>query len=289
MTRSAPSLASALARRITGRDGLDMPAFGLGTWRMGESKSRRAAEVAALKLGLDEGARLIDTAEMYGGGAAEDIVSEAIRGRRDDVFIVSKVMPQNASRAGTVRAAEASLGRLKTDRIDLYLLHWPGSHSLGETIEGFERLKHAGKIRHYGVSNFDADAMASAASGKLGASIASNQVMYNLARRGIETRLLPWCAKHDVVVMAYSPLDRGRLGATSGLRGIADRHGVTPEAIAIAWTMRRSNLVTIPKATAPEHVRANLMAASVALTDDDLALLDADYPPPKGDTPLDIE
>ncbi len=289
MTKSAASQALALARRVTGRDGLDIPAFGLGTWRMGESKGRHAAEIDALKLGLDEGVRLIDTAEMYGGGVAEEIVGEAIRGRRDDVFIVSKVMPQNASRAGTVRAAEASLARLKTDRIDLYLLHWPGSYSLGETLDGFERLKHAGKIRHYGVSNFDADAMASVATGKLGAAIASNQVMYNLARRGIEARMLPWCARHDVVVMAYSPLDRGRLKATKGLRAVADRHCVAPEAIAIAWTMRRPNLVTIPKATAPDHVRTNLAAASVALSADDLALLDADYPPPQGDTPLDIE
>ena len=289
MAEASKMLQPALARTVRGRDGLVMPAFGLGTWRMGESKSRRAAEVAALKLGLDQGVRLIDTAEMYGDGAAETIVAEAAQGRRDEVFIVSKVMPHNASRAGAIRAAEASLARLMTDRIDLYLLHWRGSHPLEETLEAFVRLKHEGKIRHFGVSNFDTEAMAGALLGRHGAAVASNQVMYNLARRGIETRLLPWCAKPDVVVMAYSPLDRGQLAASKGLRAVASRHGVTPEAIAIAWTMRLPHLVTIPKATSPTHVHADLAAARISLTPDDLAVLDADYPPPEGDVPLDIE
>lgn len=280
---------SGLSRLVSGRDGLRMPAFGIGTWRMGESAHDRSKEIDALKLGLDEGVRLIDTAEMYGSGKAEEIVAEAVKGRRDEVFIVSKVMPHNASRAGTLKAAEASLRRLATDRIDLYLLHWPGSAPLEETLDAFDRLKRDGKIRHYGVSNFDADEMVRALGARKGAAIASNQVMYNLLRRGIETRLLPWCAEQDVIVMAYSPLDRGRLKPSKGLKAVAARHGVTPEAVAIAWTMRLPHLVTIPKAASTKHLRDNLAAARLVLSEDDLATLDADYPPPKGDVPLDIE
>jgi diketogulonate reductase-like aldo/keto reductase len=278
-----------LSRLVSGRDGLRMPAFGVGTWRMGESARDQDGEVAAIRLAVDEGVRLIDTAEMYGSGKAEEIVAEAVKGRRDEVFIVSKVMPHNASRAGTLKAAEASLKRLATDRIDLYLLHWPGSAPLEETLDAFDRLKSDGKIRHYGISNFDAEEMARALGAKKGAAVSSNQVMYNLARRGIETRLLPWCAKQEVVVMAYSPLDRGRLKAGKGLKAVAERHDVTPEAVAIAWTMRLPHLVTIPKAASPKHLRADLAAARIVLSKDDLALLDRDYPPPKGDVPLDIE
>ncbi|MGD9536695.1 MAG: aldo/keto reductase [Alphaproteobacteria bacterium] len=266
-----------------------MPAFGIGTWRMGESARDRAKEIDALKLGLDEGVRLIDTAEMYGSGKAEEIVAEAVKGRRDEIFIVSKVMPHNASRAGTLKAAEASLKRLATDRIDLYLLHWPGSAPIEETLDAFDRLKRDGKIRHYGVSNFDAGEMVRALGAKKGAAIASNQVMYNLLRRGIETRLLPWCAEQGVIVMAYSPLDRGRLKPSKGLKAVAARHGVTPEAVAIAWTMRLPHLVTIPKAASTKHLRDNLAAARLVLSEADLATLDADYPPPEGDVPLDIE
>ena len=183
---------------------------------------------------------------------------------------------------------ESSLKRLRTDYIDLYLLHWPGSHPLGETIEAFETLKASGKIRHYGLSNFDADAVAAALGTKSGQKIACNQVLYNLARRGIENRLLPWCAKNDVAVMAYSPLDQGRLTLKPGLKAVAQRHNVTPEAIAIAWTMRQPHLCTIPKATSVDHLRANIAAASLSLSAEDLAALDADYPAPKGHQPLEM-
>ena len=279
---------SGLSRLIQARDGMRMPAFGIGTWHMGESASKKAAELASLKLSLELGVRLIDTAEMYGSGGAEDIVGDAVRGQRDRVFIVSKVMPHNASRGGTIRAAESSLKRLRTDYIDLYLLHWPGSHPLGETIEAFETLKASGKIRHYGLSNFDADAVAAALGTKSGQKIACNQVLYNLARRGIEGRLLPWCAKNDVAVMAYSPLDQGRLTLKPGLKAVAQRHNVTPEAIAIAWTIRQPHLCTIPKATSVDHLRANIAAASLSLSAEDLAALDADYPAPKGHQPLEM-
>ena len=289
MAASTDGTTNGLSRLVSGRDGLSMPAFGVGTWRMGESARDRGKEIDALKLALDEGVRLIDTAEMYGSGKAEEIVAEAVKGRRDEVFIVSKVMPHNASRAGTLKAAEASLERLATDRIDLYLLHWPGSAPIEETLEAFDRLKRDGKIRHCGVSNFDADEMARALGAKKGAAIASNQVMYNLLRRGIETKLLPWCAEQEVVVMAYSPLDRGRLKAGKGLKAVAARHEVSPEAVAIAWTMRLPHLVTIPKAASTKHLRDDLTAARIVLTGEDLAALDKDYPPPKDDVPLDIE
>lgn len=288
MTTPTKESDSGLTRLTKARDGMRMPAFGLGTWHMGESAGKRAAEVAALRLGLELGVRLIDTAEMYGNGGAEEIVADAVRGVRDQVFIVSKVLPHNASRGGTIRAAEASLKRLRTDRIDLYLLHWPGSHPLGETLDAFETLKADGKIRHYGLSNFDADAISAAFGTKAGRQIACNQVLYNLARRGIEGRLLPWCVKNDVAVMAYSPLDQGRLGLKSGIKSVAKRHGVTPEAVAVAWTMRQPHLCTIPKAVDPDHLRATLTAATLSLSADDLAALDADYPPPKGDRPLEM-
>jgi diketogulonate reductase-like aldo/keto reductase len=284
---SAPA-ADGLARQVVARDGLSMPAFGLGTWHMGESAAKRVAEVAALRLGIELGVRLIDTAELYGSGGAEEIVAEATRGKRDALFIVSKVMPQNASRAGTLRAAEASLKRLRTDRIDLYLLHWPGSQPLAETLAAFEELKAAGKIRHYGLSNFDVDAMSSALSTRAGRALCCNQVVYSLARRGIESGLLYWCADNSICVMGYSPLDQGRLRIRSGLKAVAKRHGVTPEAVAIAWSMRLPHLVTIPKATAPEHLHANLAAARIALSAEDLAALDQDYPPPRGEQPLDV-
>lgn len=289
MTNPSHSTGTGLSRLVRGRGGLVMPAFGLGTWRMGENARSRNAETTALKLGLELGVRLIDTAEMYGSGAAEEIVAEATKGRRDELFIVSKVMPQNASKSGTTKAAEASLKRLKTDRIDLYLLHWPGSHPLGDTLEAFERLKQAGKIRHYGLSNFDTDDLARALKRAQGEAIGCNQVLYNLERRGIEARLLPWCGAHEVVVMAYSPLDQARLKTKAGLAKVAARHKVTPEAVAIAWTMRLPHLVTIPKATTPEHVRDDISAASITLSKDDLAALDADYAPPTREAPLEIE
>ncbi|MBM3519117.1 MAG: aldo/keto reductase, partial [Alphaproteobacteria bacterium] len=239
----------------------------------------RREEVAGLRLGLDLGIALIDTAEMYGSGGAEEVVGEAIAGRREELFIVSKVLPQNATRPGTtVAAAERSLRRLGTDRIDLYLLHWPGSHALQETLDGFVALREAGKIVHYGVSNFDTAAMARALALRGGGGIAVNQVKYNLAARGVEETLLPWCAAHDVAVMAYSPLAQARLGVSSGLAAVAARHAVTPEAVAISWTMRHPGISAIPKGVCEAHVRANARAADVVLTPADLATIDRDYP-----------
>lgn len=273
-------------RVIEARDGMRMPALGIGTWRMGERAGQRKDEIAAIRLAIDLGVTLIDTAEMYAD--AETVVGEAIKGRRDGLFIVSKVLPSNASRKGTVQAAERSLKKLGIDCMDLYLLHWEGSYPLEETLEAFESLRAAGKIRHHGVSNFDARAMAGAERLKDGKRIASNQVMYNLARRGIERNLLPWCRQHKVAVMAYSPLDQGSLKTAGALASVARRHDVSPETIAIAWTMRDPWVASIPKASNPDHVRANVAAAGIALTPEDLAELDRAYSPPKRDVPLDI-
>ncbi|MDX1388577.1 MAG: aldo/keto reductase [Acidobacteriota bacterium] len=271
---------------VTSRTGAEMPALGLGTWRMGEDPRGRAAEVSALALGIDLGLTLIDTAEMYGDGGAEEVVAEAIRGRRDGLFIVSKVLPSNATREGTIRAAEASLRRLGTDYMDLYLLHWPGSHPLEATYEAFVALRDAGKIRHYGVSNFDVREMEASERLPAGEGVASNQVLYNLDRRGIEGRLLPWCQERDVVVMAYSPLDQGSLGPTRDLEEVAKRHDATPSQIALAWTLRHEGVVTIPKATDPGHVRENAAVLDITLTSDDLSQMDRSYPVPDRDAPL---
>jgi diketogulonate reductase-like aldo/keto reductase len=270
-----------------------LPILGQGTWNMGEDPSARAAEVAALRLGLDLGMTLIDTAEMYGEGGAEEVVGEAIAGRRDDVVLVSKVYPHNASRAGVRAACERSLRRLRTDRLDLYLLHWRGGVPLAETLEGFERLRDEGKIGAYGVSNFDTDDMLEAAALPGGDAIAANQVLYNLVKRGIEWDLLPWCREHGIPVMAYSPLEstpaeqRALLGRPE-LGEVARRHDVTPAQVALAWLLRQNGVVTIPKAVQPAHVRANRAALDLApqLTPDDLALLDAGFPPPNRRRPL---
>lgn len=279
-----PDAPSPRTVRFAGND--SAPVVGLGTWRMGEDARRRRAEVEALKLGLDLGMTLVDTAEMYGSGDAETIVAEAIDGRRESVFLVSKVLPQNASKTGTVRACERSLARLRTDRLDLYLLHWPGSHPVVDTLSAFARLREQGKILRYGLSNFDVDEMEEAAALPGGSGVAADQVLYNLGRRGIEKRLLPWCRAHDVLVMAYSPLEQGRLGTKKALASVAQRHGVSPACIAIAWTIRVEGVVAIPKATSPEHVRENARAASVRLTPEDLAALDAAFPAPSRDVPL---
>lgn len=275
-------------RMVRTRGGCDMPQLGQGTFRMGEDAEARAAEVTALKLGLDLGMTLIDTAEMYGKGRAEEIVGEAIKGRRDKVFLVSKVLPEHASRESTVKRCEWSLQRLRTDWIDLYLLHWRGPHPLSETFEAFERLVEAGKIRHYGVSNFDLEDLRKLERVPNGSNGVTNQVMYSLARRGIEWSLLPWCAKNAIAVMAYSPLDQGGLVGNPALAAVAKRHKATPEAVAIAWTMREPFLVSIPKAVNPEHVQANAKALEIKLTDTDLAELDEAFPAPEGAVPLDM-
>jgi diketogulonate reductase-like aldo/keto reductase len=273
-------------RGVSARSGAELPALGLGTYRMGEDRAERTNEVAALKLGLDLGMTLIDTAEMYGDGGAEEVTGEAVKGRRDDVFIVTKVLPHNASRQGAVEAAERSLRRLGTDRIDLYLLHWQGPHPLQGTLEAFGQLAHEQKIVHYGVSNFDVGAMENAESLPGGADVVANQVLYNVNQRGIEWSLLPWCSERDIAVMAYSPLDEGRLARRASLTEVASRHGTTEECVALAWTLLHPWVVSIPKASTLDHVRSNYKAISLQLSDEDLADLDRDYPAPKGPTPL---
>ena len=275
-------------RTVTLKSGDEVPVFGLGTWRMGERKSERAAEVAAIKLGLDLGVRLIDTAEMYGEGGAEEMLAEALAGRRDDIFLVSKVYPHNASRKGAIAACERSLKRLKTERLDLYLLHWRGSVPLTETVAAFEELKNVGKIRNWGVSNLDAGDMDELAGVSNGKNCASNQVLYHLGSRGVEWQLLPKCQKDRIMVMAYSPLGQGPLLRKPALKKVADKHGTDAAAVALAWVLRQPGVITIPKAVKPEHVRANLRALEVKLDAADLADLDAAFPPPKGETPLDM-
>jgi len=272
--------------------GARVPVLGLGTWRMGERARERAAEVAAIRLALDLGITLIDTAEMYGEGGAEEAIGEALggpgAGKRDGLFIVSKVYPHNASRAGVRAACERSLKRLKTDRIDLYLLHWPGSHPVAETIEGFERLKRDGKILRWGVSNFDLHEMEEVWGLKAGGACATNQVLYNVARRGIEFDLVPACRKRGMPIMAYSPLEQGRLTRKSALDAVAERHGVNAYQVALAWTLRHDGVISIPKAVDPGHLRENLAALKIKLTKLDLAEIDAHFPPPKKKTALGI-
>ena len=275
-------------RTVTLKSGDEVPVLGLGTWRMGERRSERAAEVAAIRLGLDLGITLIDTAEMYGDGTAEEEVAEAIAGRRDGLFIVSKVYPHNASRAGAIAACERSLRRLKTDRLDLYLLHWRGSVPLAETVEAFERLARDGKIRNWGVSNLDCADMADLAAVPGGGNCASNQVLYHLGSRGIEWQLLQACQREGIMVMAYSPLGQGPLLRQPALKSVAQKHGVDAGAIALAWVLRQPGTVAIPKAVRPEHVRANMQALEVTLDGDDLKALDAAFPPPARAVPLDI-
>jgi diketogulonate reductase-like aldo/keto reductase len=260
--------------------GEPVPVYGLGTWMMGESDKKRADEVAALKLGLDLGATLIDTAEMYGDGEAEAIVGDAIAGRRDGLFIVSKVLPENSSRKGTIAACERSLKRLRTGRIDLYLLHWRGSTPLQHTLEAFQTLQRDGKIRHWGVSNFDTEDMEELVALPGGEQCATNQVLYNLKRRRIEYDLVPFCRARNIPIMAYSPIEQGRLLNVMVLKTVAERHGVTPAQVALAWLLRKPGTVVIPKATDPAHVRENMAALDLNLTDDDLAVLDQAFPPP---------
>lgn len=258
-----------------------VPVLGQGTWKMGEDGRRRADEANALKLGLDLGMTLIDTAEMYASGGAEQVVAEAIAGHRDEVFLVSKVLPSNASRAGVKRACENSLRHLATDRIDLYLLHWPGSVPLMETVEAFEALKAAGKIRHWGVSNFDTDEMEELVRLPAGGNVQTNQVLYNLSQRGVEFDLAPWSRQRGMPLMAYSPVDQGVLARNARLDAIAARHGATPAQIALAWVMAQEGVIAIPKASRAEHVRQNVAALEIELTSEDFAEIDRAFPPPR--------
>lgn len=260
--------------------GETISALGIGTWTMGDARKARADEISALQTAVDLGMTVVDTAEMYGDGAAEAVVADALAHRRDEVFLVSKVLPQHATRRGTIAACDASLRRLKTDRLDLYLLHWRGRVPLAETLEAFGRLERDGKIRHWGVSNFDTDDMEELAALDNGTRVAANQVLYNLSRRGIEYDLLPWCRTRHVPVMAYSPLEQGRLMGRKGLQAVAARLGATPAQVALAWVLRQPGVIAIPKSGRPERVRENRAALDITLAPDDLAELDDAFAPP---------
>ena len=273
---------------VTLPSGEVVPALGQGTWGMGDDPRRRDAEVAALRLGLDLGLTLIDAAEMYADGAAEEVVGEAIAGRRDEVFLVSKVLPQNASRRGTIAACERSLRRLGTDRLDLYLLHWRGRTPLAETIDAFATLQREGKIRRWGVSNLDPADMRELVRAAGGAAVATDQVLYNLTRRGIEFDLLPWCRERGIPVMAYSPIEQGRMLAHPALRAIAERRDATPAQVALAWLLRQEGVIAIPKASDAEHVRENHAALTLHLTAEDITDLDRAFPPPTRPQPLEM-
>ena len=270
-------------RTVALPDGTPIPVIGQGTWRFGEGERTPAQEADALRLGLDLGLTLIDTAEMYAEGASEQVVGQAVSGRRDEVFLVSKVYPQNASRKAMARSCEASLKRLGTDRLDLYLLHWRGSVPLGETVDAFERLVADGKIRRWGVSNLDVADMTELGPG----GCATDQVLYNPQARGVEFDLLPWCAERQIPAMAYSPVGQGgRLLSHPALRDVAGRHRTVPAVVAIAWSIRLPGMVAIPKASDPAHVRANAAAAGLEPSAADLATLDAAFPPPRRHVPL---
>ena len=247
---------------------------------MGESSHQAAAEVRALQAGIDAGLTLIDTAEMYAEGGAEEIVGQAIAGRRSEVFLVSKVLPFNASRRGTISACEASLYRLGTAFIDMYLLPWRGGHPLAETVQALETLVEQGKIGRWGVSNLDTDDMQELAGVQRGNAVQTDQVLYNLSRRGVEYDLLPWCRARGIAVMAYSPMEQGRLLDEPALLEVARRHGVSSAAVALAWVLRDPSVIAIPKTASLAHLKSNLGCLDLALTPDDMQILDAAFPPP---------
>lgn len=265
-----------------------VPALGMGTWNMGDSPARRAGELATLRLGLDLGCTLVDTAEMYGEGLSEELVGEALQGRRDEAFVVTKVYPHNASKAGVAAACERSLKRLRTDRIDLYLLHWRGSVPLAETLQAFMALQKAGKIRHYGVSNLDIADMKELWAQPGGPDVEANQLLYNLSRRGIEWDLLPWLRERRVPVMAYSPIEQARLLRHAGLAGFARRHGLPPAQAALAWLLAQEGVIAIPKTGHPDRLRENVAAAELELSAGQLAELDEIFRPPARPVPLEM-
>ena len=276
-----------MVRRVSLPDGESVAALGQGTWRMGERPAVRAQEIATIREGVGLGMTLIDTAEMYGDGGAESLLGEALDGLRDDVFLVSKAYPQNASRSRLPRSCEASLHRLRTDRLDLYLLHWRGNVPLAETVEAMQALQAAGKIRHWGVSNLDLDDMEELVDAG-GADCAADQVLYNLGRRGIEFGLLPWMAGRGIPAMAYTPLEPDRMAHSAVLADLAQRRGVTPLQLALAWVLRRPDVIAIPKASSPEHVRQNRAALDIVLAPDELSRLDEAFPPPRRQTALEM-
>jgi diketogulonate reductase-like aldo/keto reductase len=274
--------------RTVDLNGHPVPVLGQGTWYIGDSATKRATEIATLRRGIELGMTLIDTAEMYGSGRAEKLVGEAVAGFRDRVYLVSKVLPSNASLEGTIRSCEASLKRLQTDTIDLYLLHWRGRHPLSATVKAFARLMEQGKIRAWGVSNFDTHDMEELVHTAGGPSCAVNQVLYNPEHRGIEYDLLPWCLAHLVTVMAYSPLGQGgKLLNSPAIRNVAQKHQVSPAQVALAWCLRQP-VVAIPKAGSVKHVEENAAATDLQLDAEDLAAIDRAFPPPKRKQPLDM-
>ena len=275
-------------RTVALPSGERIPALGMGTWRMGEDPLLRDSEIAALRLGVDLGLTLVDTAEMYGDGLTEELVGEALAGRRDEVFLVSKVMPHHATRRGTVAACAESLDRLRTDHLDLYLLHWRGRVPLTETLAGFEDLVASGRIRRWGVSNFDVGDMAELVGLPGGGGVQVNQVLYNLMRRGIEYDLLPWCVRAGIPIMAYSPVEQGMLLDHPVVRGVAERHGVSAAQVALAWVLRLDAVNAIPKAGTPKHVYEDRAALDLALTPADLRELDLAFPPPDHKMPLEL-
>jgi diketogulonate reductase-like aldo/keto reductase len=270
-------------RTVTLQDGTHIPALGQGTWGMGERKNTHASEVAALRLGIELGMTLIDTAEMYGNGGAEEVVRDAIEGQRERVFIVTKAFPHNASRTELPKACERSLKRLRVETIDLYLLHWrERTPALEETVETFEKLRSAGKIKRWGVSNFDVGDMEELWSIESGSNCAANQVLYNLENREIEFDLLPWGQKKKLPIMAYSPVGHsGQLLRNAALEKIAKTHNATPAQVALAWVLRQPNVIAIPKASTEAHVRDNACSLKIKLTKEDLTDLDLEFPPPK--------
>jgi len=279
--------AAAAVPTIALPSGEEIPVLGQGTWRMAEDRRKRRTEVEAIRLGIDLGMTLIDTAEMYADGGAELLVGEAIEGRRDEVFLVTKVLPRNATRRGTIEACERSLQRLQTDRIDLYLLHWREKLPLEEALEGFAALRRAGKIRYWGVSNFDiTDMQELVAVG--GETVQTDQVLYNVGRRSIEYDLLPWCTERRIPLMAYSPIEQGRLLDDPTLSRIAKHHQATPAQIALAWLLRDRRVNVIPKASTSAHVRENRRALDIRLTPEDLALIERSFPPPREPCPLEM-
>jgi diketogulonate reductase-like aldo/keto reductase len=277
-----------MSLKVTLPSGETVPALGQGTWQMAEMASRRKQEIEALRLGVELGMTLVDTAEMYGEGASEELVAEALVGQRDRLFLVSKVYPHNASRQGVVQACERSLRRLKTDRLDLYLLHWRGSVPLEETVAGFEELRRSGKIRHWGVSNFDTDDMDELLRVPAGENCAANQVLYNVTRRGPEFDLIPWMTEHRMPLMAYSPIEQGRLPRGGVLQRIGQKYGASPFQIALAWLLQKPDVIAIPKASSPDHVRDNHRALEIRLSPEDLDAIDAEFPTPRRKRPLEM-
>jgi diketogulonate reductase-like aldo/keto reductase len=278
----------ACMKQVTLPSGETVAALGQGTWNMGDDPDRRQEEIATLRLGIDLGLTLIDTAEMYGDGRSETLVGEAIEGRRDEVFVVTKVLPHNASRRAMHVACNNGLQRLRIDVIDLYLLHWPGAVPIDETVRSFQELQRDGKIRHWGVSNCHAKLMQALRNLPGGADVQTNQVLYNLTRRGIEWDLLPWQREHHVSVMAYSPVEQGRLLRKRGLAEFAKQHAMTPAQVSLAWLLAHDDVIAIPKASRREHVRDNAQALEHPLTKAHLRELDSLFPPPKGPGPLEM-